>query len=210
MRSYITEQTILDAIGILTADFTAAVATDLLTSAAHGLKDGDMVVLTTTDTLPAGLAVLTIYHVRDASTNTFRLAATNNGVPIDITDTGTGTHTFTMHDIGRSILVEDFRHAIISFDTANSASVVTKFQGSIQDSAPDFSAAQSITNRWDYIQIKDLEDASAVDGDTGITLSGSDDHRAFELNVNHLKWVNVILSTWVAGDVTVKIKLSSD
>ena len=40
------------------ANFTAAV-TDIITSAGHGLLDGDVVVFTTTDNLPAGLSLST-------------------------------------------------------------------------------------------------------------------------------------------------------
>lgn len=36
----------------------------------------------------------------------------------------------------------------------------------MSDTAPDFSAAQSDTNRWDYIQVKDYEDNASIDGDT--------------------------------------------
>jgi hypothetical protein len=50
-------------------------------------------VLKSSTTLPAGLAVDTLYYIRDATANTFKLAATSGGDAIDITGTGTGTHT---------------------------------------------------------------------------------------------------------------------
>lgn len=214
--------------GTITANFTAA-TTDLITSAAHGLKNGDMLVLTTTNTLPAGLSTSTVYWVIEAATNTFKLSATAvdwyttglaNPTPtaVDITDTGTGTHTFTMHDIGRDIDVSDFRHCIIAVNTASSANLTLKFVGSIgksytqvdRDTKPDFSASQSNTNSWDYIQVVDLEDGNAIDGDTGISPAGTDDHRLFEMNINGLKWINAILTAWTAGNVTVKVRLFND
>lgn len=73
--------------------FTADDTTDVITATAHGLSDGQAVVLKTTTTLPAGLATSTIYYVRDSTTNTLKLAATSGGAAIDITSTGTGTHT---------------------------------------------------------------------------------------------------------------------
>jgi len=204
------EQTIFNAIGILTANFTAA-TTDICTSNAHGLSDNDMVVLTTTNTLPAGLALATVYYVKEATTNTFQLSTEQGGMStVDITDTGTGTHTFTMHDIGHNIQCEDFRNGVITFNSANSANMTVKFQGGISETVPDFSAAQSTTNRWDYVQIIDLEDGASIDGDTGVVLSGTDDQRLFEVNMNHLKWFNAIISGWAAGDVTVKIKLGDN
>ena len=85
----------------ITATFTAA-TTDICTANAHGYSDGETVSLTTTDTLPAGLTVGVVYYIRDSATNTFKLALTNGGTAVDITDTGTGTHT-----IGRCGLWSD-------------------------------------------------------------------------------------------------------
>ena len=71
--------------------FTAATS-DVITSAGHGLNNGDVLLLTSSTTLPAGLSSGTPYYVRDKTTDTFKLAATAGGAAIDITDTGTGTH----------------------------------------------------------------------------------------------------------------------
>jgi hypothetical protein len=76
-----------------TINFTADDATDVVTATGHILQDGDIVTLTTTGTLPAGLTTATDYFVRDAATNTLKLAATLGGAAIDITTTGSGTHT---------------------------------------------------------------------------------------------------------------------
>ena len=62
---------------------------------------GLAVTLSTTDTLPAPLAINTVYYVINSGTSTglYRLATTlenaTAGTAIDITDTGTGTHTIT-------------------------------------------------------------------------------------------------------------------
>lgn len=78
--------------------FTAAV-TDICTKAAHTFLTGLKVQLTTTTTLPAGLALATDYFVIYLSANTFSLASSlvlaQAGTAIDITDTGTGVHTIT-------------------------------------------------------------------------------------------------------------------
>ncbi len=78
--------------------FTVVAATDIVTSTAHGCKTGQATVVSTTTTLPAPLTATTYYMiVIDA--NTFYLATTLAnalaGTKIDITDTGTGTHTQT-------------------------------------------------------------------------------------------------------------------
>ena len=77
--------------------FTANASTDkLTTSADHGLVVNDTIVLTTTRTLPAGLAVSTTYHVKTVpATDELTLSATQGGSTIDITNTGSGTHTLT-------------------------------------------------------------------------------------------------------------------
>jgi hypothetical protein len=82
--------------------FTVAAATDLgtYTSSANfpsNLLTGTKVRFTTTTTLPAGLALATDYYLIRVSDTTFKVATSYAnaiaGTPIDITDTGTGTHT---------------------------------------------------------------------------------------------------------------------
>ena len=91
-------------------------------------------------------------------------------------------------------------------DGGSDAALTVKFQGSIQTDEPDFSAAQSVRNHWDYIEVIDVEDGSAIDGDAGISVSGADDYRLFEINTNGLKWINAIVSNRTEGEVTVLCK----
>jgi hypothetical protein len=78
-----------------TGNFTADAGTDVCTDAAHGLSNGQAVRLTTTDTLPGGLALNTTYWVIDKTTDTFKLSLTSGGSAVDITGAGVGTHTWT-------------------------------------------------------------------------------------------------------------------
>jgi hypothetical protein len=103
-------------------------------------------------------------------------------------------------------LVDDFTHLILALDTTDSAALTAKIKGSIQQTAPDFTASQSPTNQWDTIQIKDLQDGSTVNGDTGFAPAGSDDHRLFEINVNALRWVTVHVTAFTAGKLYAVIK----
>ena len=84
--------------------FTADASTDVCTwtSTANipsNVLTGTRVQLTTTTTLPAGLATATNYYVIKVSDTTFKLATTYAnavaGTAINITDAGTGTHTVT-------------------------------------------------------------------------------------------------------------------
>jgi hypothetical protein len=75
--------------------FTAANATDILTSTAHGLANGQKGrVSNAGGALPAGLTAGTDYFVIAAAANTFQLSATLGGAAVNFTTDGTGTHTF--------------------------------------------------------------------------------------------------------------------
>ena len=88
-----------------TNQFTAA-TNDKLTVAGHTYVVDDQVGLFTTDTLPAGLSDSATYFVIDIVGNTFKLSLTASpGSPVDITDTGTGTHTVTSSAIDTTINV---------------------------------------------------------------------------------------------------------
>lgn len=69
----------------LSGSGTAAAATELLTSVAHGLEVGDAIVFTTL-TGGVGLALATVYYVVSApSADTFTVSATPGGAAVDIT-----------------------------------------------------------------------------------------------------------------------------
>lgn len=81
-------------------NFTVNDTTDIVTcAAAHELTTGDAVTMQSTTTLPAPLVAATRYYVIVLDTTTFYLCETpadafsNNYV--DLTDTGTGTHSIT-------------------------------------------------------------------------------------------------------------------
>lgn len=79
--------------------FTADPVTDQLTISAHGYKVGLKGQVSTTLTLPGGLAAATDYFVIVIDANTIKLATTHAnalaGIAIDITTAGTGVQTFT-------------------------------------------------------------------------------------------------------------------
>lgn len=84
-----------DAIAIASNSFTVNTGNDRLLVVGHPYQNGDIVILTTTDTLPAGLSADTPYAVVNRNANNFRVSTTVGGSQIDITDNGTGTHTVT-------------------------------------------------------------------------------------------------------------------
>jgi len=86
---------------LVVADDTFTVNVDnTVTAVAHGLVTGDgPVQLTSSTTLPAGLALATDYWIHRLTDDTFyfcsTLANALAGTSVDITDTGTGTHTLS-------------------------------------------------------------------------------------------------------------------
>ena len=104
---------------------------------------------------------------------------------------------------GTVLDVSDYDIITLAFDTATSANLTCKVQGSLATDAPTWGSAQSPSNQWDYLQMKDLENGSSIDGDTGFAVTGTDDNRIFEVNVSAMKWLNLIITARSAGSLTV-------
>ena len=68
-------------------------STNTLTLATgHGLYNGQLVTLTTTTTLPAGLTANTLYYIVSRAAGAVSFALTPVGSAVTISDAGTGTH----------------------------------------------------------------------------------------------------------------------
>lgn len=61
---------------------------------AHGLRQNDKVKLLTTGTLPDGLDAETVYYVQLINANQFSLSDEADGVSVNATSAGSGTHSF--------------------------------------------------------------------------------------------------------------------
>ena len=85
-------------LGSLSANFTANASTEVCTSAGHNLHNGDPVTVSTSGTLPGGLSAGVTYFIISSTTDTFQLSATPNGSAVNITSTGSGTHSFLVAD----------------------------------------------------------------------------------------------------------------
>ena len=102
-------------------------------------------------------------------------------------------------------MVVFFDKLFLQLATASSCNATVKFQGSWSAEKPDFSASQSATNHWDYIDVIDLQNGTSIDGDTGIAMSGTDDFRNLEVNCNGLRWITATVTARAAGSVTVNL-----
>lgn len=187
----------------LEAAFTSAHATNIFTSNAHGLQNGDLVQLTTSGAdLPAGLAISTDYYIIGRTVNTFQFSLTPGDSAVDITDDGSGTHTF--HLKGKAIFIGSYRHNELNLDFSDSPAMTIKVQGSIQEDV-DFNVSQAAGNSWDYVETVDLENGSTIDGDTGITVATAD-HRNLEVNINGLQMLTVVVTSWTTGKLEATIR----
>jgi lysophospholipase L1-like esterase len=74
--------------GTLITGVAGVASTDVFTKTAHGLVDGDKLIFTVTVT---GITRGVVYYVRDATANTFKVAATLGGAAADVTADGTAT-----------------------------------------------------------------------------------------------------------------------
>lgn len=90
----------------------------------------------------------------------------------------------------------------VTIDVAGGGSAVftVKLQGSIQKDV-DFSAAQSATNRWDYIEAVDCQSGSVIAGDTGLTFSAGD-VRLLTVNTNKLNSICATVTAYTSGTLT--------
>jgi hypothetical protein len=75
-----------------TQTFTVDTSRDVLKCDKHGFRDSDQVKLSSTTTLPGGLTTDWLFVV-NATPNEFQVSLTPDGLPIDITSVGSGTHS---------------------------------------------------------------------------------------------------------------------
>ena len=101
---------------------------------------------------------------------------------------------------GNKVLVSDYRHVMATLSSDTHATFTIKFQMSDSVTAPDFASAQSPTNLWDYVEVKDLQDGSAIDGDTGVAFT-DDDVRRFEVNTNGQRWLCATITNYTDGNI---------
>lgn len=67
---------------------SVVVATNIITQPAHGFSDGDTVTPTALGSV-TGITIGVVYFIRDATTDTYKLAATINAAAVDLTGADT-------------------------------------------------------------------------------------------------------------------------
>lgn len=108
------------------------------------------------------------------------------------------------------VRVSDFRHCILNIIGSSNANLKVFVKGAISrgaelDTSPTFnvrSSARDDASAWDFVEVVDLEDGTAIDGDDGINLSGNV-IRNVEININSFDWIAIESTAIVAGTCTV-------
>lgn len=115
---------------------------------------------------------------------------------------------------GTAVDVRDYRYVLLQVGCSATTTLTIKVQGSASNAAPDFNAAQTVANHWDYIGTYDLNSpASVIVGDTGVSFSSTsaaDGARHLYINTDLMKWVNVSVTAYTAGSVTVNAIAAND
>ena len=107
----------------------------------------------------------------------------------------------------------DHRHQTFQVTAPVNTSLTFKFVASNSKEAPDFSAAQSETNVYDFVEVIDLQDHSAIDGDTGVALDNTTaavNVRRYEVNDNNPRWVGIVVSAYTDGSLSATLDLVND
>ena len=182
----------------------------VITKTSHGYNTGDQVIINGHTT---NIAANGLYKVTKLSSSTFSLQDINTGA--DIAGSGAGSGSGGVMALAPKILLtEDFRDIIIQAGTTGTATLTFKVavsQGDANGDAPNWSGTVSPTNPYTFIQIINLDTAVAVNGATGIAVSGTDILNNYEVNTNGVKYLTVIPIAWTAGTITVKaLCLSGD
>ena len=111
--------------------------------------------------------------------------------------------------IGTPKFVGDYRHLELTLLGIGGADGTVKVKGSMQDTMPNFAAASTSTNKWAYVELKDLADGSTIDGDTGIVVT-TNVTRQFEVNTNMLRWICPDITTYTAGQFYMDLDGAND
>jgi len=199
-----------------TGTFTANDSTDVFTDSAHGHVDTQVIRVSATTSLPAGLLDNTDYYIRDDETNTFKLALISGGTAINITSAGSGTLTWTKTLL--KTITTDYtvgiasKVATITFVTAPPTGAQILFIREVPfeqntDLANNSQLdAESLESQLDNIvnQAQQINDKTARDLKLSDTLIATDaTETAATLNVTSANRVNKSLKFDGAGNLSV-------
>lgn len=112
---------------------------------------------------------------------------------------------------GVAVDVTYFRHVVFQLYSSGSANATVKFAVSMSLNQPNFAAAQSPTNVYTFVQVKDLQNpGTGINGNTGIPFAGTDAFYTCEVNTDLIKWFCPVVTAQSAGHVFVDLCAAND
>lgn len=150
------------AVSVTTQGVTTEVdqVNDSVTIPSHSLVTGLKGQLTTTGTLPAGLAAATDYFIIKIDANTVKFASSLDnakaGTAIDITSDGSGVHTFTSSTLSATLKLQSSVDGKTWFDLSGKSVTITA-SGSSLFTFVDFAEPQLRTSLAQTGGLLDLE-----------------------------------------------------
>lgn len=112
--------------------------------------------------------------------------------------------------VGTTLDVSNYKTVVLQLRTKTSAAGNLRFKASMSKTAPNFDASATSENPWFYVQVVNLLNNSSIDGDKGITLTGTDVVMGLEVNTNFIKWLCPSLGTYSAGTWILDMDAAND
>lgn len=183
----------------------------VVTATSHGFSTGDRVLIYghTTNTTANG-----IFKVTKLTANTFSLQDEFTGADVAGAGGGAGGNTGLCIKAPPVINVKDYRNLILQFTTSGTATLNLKIAGSLgkpdnsanaisaRKDIPNFGATVSSSNTYTFLQVINLDTAAAINGATGVAVTGTDVALMLEINVNAMSYLTVFPATWTQGAIT--------
>lgn len=175
----------------------------VITKTSHGYSTGNQVIINGHGT---NIAANGLYSITVLSSSTFSLQDINTGANIAGSGGGAGSGG-VMALAPKVVLHSDFRDMILFASTTGTATLTVKLAGSLgknNGDTPNWGGTVSPSNPYTFLQIINLDTATAVNGATGIAVAGTDINNSYEVNTNGMKYITVVPTAWTAGAITIK------
>ena len=112
---------------------------------------------------------------------------------------------------GVPIDVSNYDEITIQVFTTASATATIKFAVSLSQTKPNFGAAASATNVYDFVDITPLNNqATPIVGGTGIVLSGTDIIKLYTIDTRFVKWICPVVTAYTQGSLNCELNAANN
>lgn len=78
----------------------------------------------------------------------------------------------------------DYRHFMFAVHSAGTTTGSVRVKVSFEEDCPDFNAASTLDNSWEYVAVRELSSGNLIAGATGAAVSASTINKNYEAEVN--------------------------